>query len=114
MCNGLGWDIAFYDDHISVEQHFCREYGDCGHSDNTLEEAADDVAAAYQHHYDWLVLEADGRVDFVEDEDEPYLVKSEEDPRDAEKKAKALAERDAWLNRTHKTYLYYKYGIDIE
>lgn len=35
-------------------------------------------------------------------------------PSNVEKKAKAIAERDAWLNRTHKTYLYYKYGIDIE
>lgn len=111
MCNGLGWDIAFYDDHISVEQHFCRVFGDCGHSDNTLEEAADLVAAAYQSHYDCLELLASGQMDFVED---GGLVKSEEDPSDAEKKAKALAERDAWLNRTHKTYLYYKYGIDIE
>jgi hypothetical protein len=42
MCNCKGWDIAFWpDDEITVEQHFCRVLDDCGHVDNTLEEAAD-------------------------------------------------------------------------
>ena len=51
MCNGKGWDIAFYEeDEITVEQHFCRVFGDCGHIDNTLEEAAKEVAKYYREN----------------------------------------------------------------
>ncbi len=35
MRNCKGWDIAYYPDHeITVEQHFCRVYGDCGATDD--------------------------------------------------------------------------------
>lgn len=44
MCNQKGWDIAFYSDHVGIEPHNCREYGDCGSEDRTLEEAAEDCA----------------------------------------------------------------------
>ena len=41
MCTGKGWDVAYYGDHVGIEQHFCRTYGDCGHSDNSIESAAE-------------------------------------------------------------------------
>jgi hypothetical protein len=90
MCNCKGWDIAYYpDDEITVEQHFCRVYGDCGHDDNTLEEAAEQIAAEYQREYDW-------HSDIVEV---------------TEEKLKWLLEQsNAWRNRTHESYLYYKNG----
>lgn len=96
MCNCKGWDIAHYPEYISVEQHFCRVYGDCGHSDNTLEQAADDVAEAYQREYDW------------------YLTMEEEYKGDYSKEHanKLLQQRDAWKNRTHESYLYYKNPVD--
>ena len=39
MCNCKGYDIAYYGDTVSIEQHFCRTYGDCGH-ECTLEQAS--------------------------------------------------------------------------
>ncbi len=94
MCNCKGWDIAHYPDEITVEQHFCRIYGDCGHSDNTLEEAVDNVVESYQREYDW------------------YTSMKEEYAEDYSKEHadKLLAQRDAWQYRTHETYLYYKNG----
>jgi len=90
MCNCKGWDIAFYpDDEITVQQHFCRVYGDCGHDDNTLEEAAEQVAAEYQREYDWYS-------DIVEVTEE--------------KLNWLLEQSNAWRNRTHESYLYYKNG----
>jgi len=90
MCNCKGWDIAFYpDDEITVEQHFCRVYGDCGHDDNTLEEAAEQVAAEYRREYDW-------HSDIVEVNEE--------------KLNWLLEQANAWKNRTHESYLYYKNG----
>lgn len=90
MCNCKGWDIAFYpDDEITVQQHFCRVYDDCGHIDNTLEEAADQVAAEYQREYDWysdIVEVTEERLDWL------------------------LEQSNAWKNRTHESYLYYKNG----
>lgn len=90
MCNCKGWDIAFYpDDEITVEQHFCRVYGDCGHADNTLEEAAEQVASEYQREYNW-------HSDIVEVTEE--------------KLNWLLEQSNAWRNRTHESYLYYKNG----
>lgn len=98
MCNCKGWDIAYYHDHITVEQHFCRVYGDCGHVDNTLEEAADQVAEAYVREYEWYTSMKD---EYGEDWNADH--------------AEALNQASyEWSNRTHKSYLYYKYGIDIE
>lgn len=44
MCNGKGWDVHYYADHVGIEQHFCREYGDCGSVDRPIEEAAEECA----------------------------------------------------------------------
>ena len=92
MCNCKGWDIAYYPNHITVEQHFCRLLDDCGHSDNTLEEAADDVAAAYMREYEW------------------YTSKKEEyaDEYNETHRQELLGQAEAWKNRTHPDYLYYK------
>lgn len=90
MCNGKGWDIAFWpDDEITVEQHFCRVLGDCRHVDNTLEEAADQVADEYRRIRDWYKKECvDGyivaKVNFMD------------------------SQYKAWKNRTHPSYLFYK------
>ena len=95
MCNCKGWDIAYYPDHeITVEQHFCRVYGDCGHSDNTLEEAADDVAAAYQREYDWCADAMNREIIEHSVYQLDMLAKNSQ----------------AWKNRTHESYLYYKNG----
>lgn len=69
MCNSKGWDIAFYADEITVEQHFCRVLDDCGHVDNTLEETAIEVAKCYRekayvydnkiHSYYYLIRESE-------------------------------------------------------
>ena len=97
MCNCKGWDIAYYPDHITVEQHFCRLLGDCGHSDNTLEEAADEVAAAYLREYEW------------------YTSMKDEygDNWNAEHAKKLHQSWSEWKNRTHSDYLYYKNPVDI-
>lgn len=92
MCNCKGWDIAYYPDEITVEQHFCRIYGDCGHSANTLEEAADNVVESYQREYDWY---SSMKEEYAEDYSKEHA-------------DKLLKELDAWKNRTHETYLYYK------
>ena len=95
MCNCKGWDIAYYPEYISVEQHFCRVLDDCGHSNNTLEEAADQVADAYQREYDWyLTMEEEYADDYNKDHAD-----------------KLLENRDAWRNRTHASYLYYKEDV---
>jgi 5'(3')-deoxyribonucleotidase len=92
MCNCKGWDIAYYPDEITVEQHFCRVYGDCGHVDNTLEEAADKVTTEYDKQYDWY---CDNRNrDLVEITNE--------------KLDWFLEQSRAWRNRTHASYIYYK------
>ena len=96
MCNCKGWDIAYYPDEITVEQHFCRILDDCGHSDNTLEQAADVVAASYQREYDWYITMI-----------EEYGYDYSDDHAN-----KLLQQRDAWKNRTHESYLYYKNPVD--
>lgn len=94
MCNCKGWDIAFYpDDEITIEQHFCRELGDCGHTDNTLEEAVDQVASEYKRIYDWYA-------------------KSPGDNYTKMKMEYILSQTNAWKNRTHPSYLYYAKGAD--
>lgn len=93
MCNCKGWDIAFYpDDEITVQQHFCRVYGDCGSVDNTLEEAADKVADEYNKNYDWYCGAQNHCILEVTDEKLDWL----------------LEQSRAWRNRTHQSYLYYK------
>lgn len=92
MCNCKGWDIAYYPDHeITVEQHFCRIADDCGHVDNTLEEAADQVAAEYQREYDWY---ADAMNREVVEHSTEFL-------------DNLLAMSRAWKERTHEDYIYY-------
>lgn len=92
MCNCKGWDIAYYPDHqITVEQHFCRIIDDCGHVDNTLEEAADVVAAEYQREYDWYADAMNREVVEYSPEHLDYL----------------LAASREWKDRTHEDYLYY-------
>lgn len=99
MCNCKGWDIAFYpDDEITIEQHFCRELGDCGHTDNTLEEAVDTVAAEYTKIYDWYCDNRNRDFSQAPDEKLDWL----------------LDQARAWKNRTHESYLFYKNGIDID
>jgi hypothetical protein len=82
MCNCKGWDIAFYADEITVQQHFCRVFDDCGHVDNTLEETAREVAKYYRER-------ANG---CKENEEMYYLL---------------LRESALWENLTHPSYLYY-------
>ena len=92
MCNCKGWDIAFYpDDEITVEQHFCRVYGDCGHTDNTLEEAADKVASEYEGICAWY--------DDLGNRDSADITQ--------ERVEWLLAQAKAWKDRTHKSYLWY-------
>ena len=97
MCNCKGWDIAYYPDHITVEQHFCRVLDDCGHTDNTLEEAADEVAAAYLREYEWYKSMKD---EYGEDWNAEH----------AKKLHQASYE---WSNRTHENYLWYANPVDI-
>lgn len=97
MCNCKGWDIAFWpDDEITVEQHFCRELDDCGHVDNTLEEAADQVADEYKRIFEWYV----------------------KNPGDYFTQAKMLhiqSQERQWRERTHPSYLYYATNeVDIQ
>lgn len=89
MCNGKGWDIAFYEDEITVEQHFCRVLDDCGHVDNTLEEAAREVAKYYRE-----------RADVYKEETKSYYY--------------LLRESEMWENLTHPSYLYYKGEESLE
>ena len=93
MCNCKGWDIAYYPEYTTVQQHFCRVFGDCGHVDNTLEEAAASVAEWYRLEYeDYLSLE------YKNEKYENFL----------------KTEYDTWKNLTHKTYLYYKNSVDTD
>jgi hypothetical protein len=82
MCNCKGWDIAFYEDEITVEQHFCRVFDDCGHVDNTLEEAAIEVAKYYRE-----------RAYVYKEQTQSYYY--------------LLRESEMWENLTHPSYLYY-------
>lgn len=98
MCNCKGWDIAFYpEDEITVEPHFCRVFDDCGHVDNTLEEAADQVASEYTKNYDWYCDARNRDIVEVSNEKLDWL----------------LEQARAWKNRTHKSYLFYKEQVDI-
>lgn len=88
MCNCKGWDIAFYADEITVEQHFCRVFDDCGHVDNTLEEAAREVAKYYRE-----------KAKCYEENDIRYHY---------------LRQSVMWENFTHPSYLYYKGEESLE
>jgi hypothetical protein len=66
-------------------------YGDCGHVDNTLEEAADQVAAEYDKWHDWYADAANR--DLLE--------------KNNVKLDWLLEQSNAWKNRTHKSYRYY-------
>jgi len=92
MCNCKGWDIAYYPEEITVEQHFCRLIDDCGHVDNTLEEAADEVAFAYLREHAWY--------ETMKDE---Y-----QDSYSSEHSTKLLELANAWKTRTHSDYIFYK------
>lgn len=82
MCNCKGYDIAYWleDKEVyTVEPHFCRVLDDCGHADNTLEEAADRVATSYDELYKrYMVMAAQARESWY-----------------------------AWKTRTHPDYLHY-------
>lgn len=97
MCNCKGWDIAYYEDEIVPEPHFCRVYGDCGSVDNTLEDAAQFVAAAYNERYD------------------QYCDMCNRDLYDFDDaKANHLLEQSRlWASLEHPSYLYYKSDIDF-
>jgi hypothetical protein len=98
MCNCKGWDIAYWpDDEITVEQHFCRVLDDCGHVDNTLEEAADQVASEYKRLYNFYIEQSKTGSDYYTDFKAGYAWKNHIE----------------WKNRTHPSYLYYKEGVDI-
>lgn len=95
MCNCKGWDVAFYpDDEITVEQHFCRVYGDCGHVDNTLEEAADQVVKEYEKAYEFMQS-------LASDPTHSYMY-------DTDRLMQITGNLLAWKNRTHSSYLWYK------
>lgn len=97
MCNGKGWDVAYYpDDVITVEQHFCRLLGDCGHPDNTIEQAADYIASEYDKLYDWYCDMRNRNMSDVTDEKLDWLVDQSR----------------AWKERTHPDYLYYTSPTD--
>lgn len=91
MCNCKGWDIAYYPDEITVEQHFCRIFDDCGHVDNTLEEAAYEVARAYDREHDWA---ADAMQRDIMDHNLEHLDKLKEQSR-------------LWSELKHPHYIYY-------
>jgi hypothetical protein len=91
MCNCKGWDIAYYPEEVTVEQHFCRLIDDCGHSDNTLEEAADEVASAYLREHAWYTsMQEEYGQDYNQEHADTLLEKAV-----------------AWQNRTHPSYLFY-------
>ena len=94
MCNCKGWDIAYFEEGITVVPHFCRVLDDCGHVNNTLEQAADEVARAYDRDYDWYC-----------DAAQRYIV-----DHDPEKLDHLLAQGKAWRERTHPDYVFYKEG----
>ena len=96
MCNCKGWDIAHFPEYISVEQHFCRVLDDCGHVDNSLEEAADEVAKAYDQEYDWYT----------------GAMSREMVEHSTEHLDKLLSLAKAWRERTHPHYLHYKGDVD--
>ena len=99
MCNCKGWDVAFYPDgKITVQQHFCRVYGDCGHVDNTLEQAADTVVVEYDKWYDWYTDAANRDLLKIMDVSLDWI----------------LEQSRTWKNRTHPSYLYYKNPIDTD
>lgn len=91
MCNGKGWDIVHFPEYISVNQHFCRIVDDCGHVDNTLEEAADEVAKAYEREYD-LCADPMNR-EIIE--------------HSPEQLDRLLSLAKSWRDRTHPDYLHY-------
>lgn len=92
MCNCKGWDIAFYpDDVITVEPHFCRDLDDCGHVDNTLEEAANQVVQEYTILYDWYCDAANRDLLEVSQERLDWFLKQSRE----------------WYYRTHDSYLWY-------
>ena len=97
MCNCKGWDIAHFPEYISVDQHFCRILDDCGHVDNSLEDAADQVVEAYQREHDWY---SSMKEEYAEDYSKEHA-------------NKLLEQRDSWKNRTHESYLFYKNQVDI-
>lgn len=99
MCNCKGWDIAFYpDDQITVEQHFCRVLDDCGHVDNTLEEAADQVASEYDKLHDWYCDARNRDMSDITDEKLDWF----------------LEQSIMWKNRTHPSYLWYTNPVYFE
>ncbi len=57
MCNYKGYDVAYNSNYVWIERHICRVFGDCGHCDNTLEEAAEMCA---QWHEDQAKAFRDG------------------------------------------------------
>jgi hypothetical protein len=56
MCNGKGYDIAYYPDgSLEILQHFCRVFGDCGSRDTSLKEIAERCA----EHWDQIQTNAE-------------------------------------------------------
>jgi len=90
MCNCKGWDIAYFPEYISVDQHFCRIAGDCGHVDNSLEEAAQEVAEAYKREIEW------------------YQARAEEPEFDYAHLQKLVHEHQMWATLEHPDYKHYK------
>lgn len=93
MCNGKGWSVAYFTDHVSVEPHSCRVYGDCRSVDNTLEEAADEVAAAYEREYEWAL--SSELMDLNDPDTQVHLINLRN-------------QADMWSARTHPDYIFYK------
>lgn len=93
MCNCKGWDLIHIDNKVSVTPHFCRILDDCGHRDNTLDDAADGVVAAYNSEYEYLQSLAN-------DPDTRYLY-------DTERLMEVVSNMMQWKERTHPDYLHY-------
>lgn len=94
MCNCKGWDLIYIDNKVSVTPHFCRVLDDCGHRNNTLDEAADCVVDTYQREYEYIQS-------LAKDPDTRYLY-------DTERLMEVVSNITQWENRTHPDYLFYK------
>ena len=89
MCNCRGWDVASDGSDYWIEQHFCRVYEDCGHSDNTYESAVQVVIEGYDRNIDYQYSSASWNFRSV---DELEVARLKE-------------QRQLWKDGTHPYYL---------
>lgn len=98
MCNCKGWDVLYFKGGYSITPHFCRVFDDCGHADNTLEDAADFIVSMIENEHssyiNWvkeMVLETNPEV----------LVSYE----------KLISQ---WKDRTHPDVVFYKEQKNVD